>query len=564
MRKPIPQADDIRELLRASVDSRRVSVLEKMSRFALTGVWEARGRGYGLALGSTWPWYPDLDPEWVEGGRSNKIFNANRQKKSRLMTGEVEPDSEGPSQFTSSARKAWFKERNAGAGNGDPWRPHTFAYFDDFDLNGTGCNYFALTQNPESGKYACAMKNLPMQHVVYSRLARNPINSPWVCVRHIVPFEQAKEMYPNAAVEAKEFMEGYGHDLPLPIVVVYEYYDIGTSSTAPCRMVWLKDWAGDPVKKERNPWGRFLPVSFMVNNLLPGARYPTGGVFTMLKTQMVINEFEKGLLSRQKNGPVRVWNDSKLNNDDTNRYFQGLTSNVRLATGESAAMLDNLVFQLAGQSLSNADVEGLSHFEQQFGEDAALTEIDQNSVLNSQRTLGEIQQMQAAGASNRAFDDQNTKEGLIMMVKKAFHVAKTGDDDPVEVTVVLPDQRKRKMVVNMDDASSCAELFKEQANITIDVSNLTAVDTTTKRMNRLASLEKLLEFITLDPALAQKYGDKLAQEAIQAIGEDPDEWAQASPALQAMAQGQPVTPGTPMQSPGQGMRPMGAQVPQLA
>ncbi len=549
----------------AAVDTRRISLYAKQCRYVLTGIWDDSRSGWGAMHGEEWPWHQDTDPDWVEGGRSNKILNANRQKKSRLMTGDVEPDSGGCTKFTSAARKGWFKERWKGIGHGNPWRPHVFRYFDAYDLYGTGAIYGGLSQNQETGKNCADAKFVHMQNVLYDRTAVDPSTSPWVAVRHILPVWEAEAFLrkegidPKKARENQEHVESAGFAVSLPVCTIIEFCSKAVWGCEPCRMLWIKSFKGEPLKRQRNPLGNRLPLKFMVNNLLPGARYPAGLVYTALKTQSVINEIERGIVNRMRQPGITIWNDSKLNQQDISNYFKGENGgNIRLAAGNADENIDNLLRRESGVSLSNAEIEALQHFEGQFGQDVALSEIDQNAMLQSQRTLGEINQMQAAGASNRAFDDQNVKEGLIAFCQLMFDTAKGcqppdgkpyryGDDDPVEVTVTLPDQSKRQMTVNADEDSSCRELMDGAGEVTIDVSALSASDATTKSNNRLMELERIAAEINATPQGQMKYGDRLIKEFLTCIGEDADDWAQASDAMMAMGagmspQGMPMTP----------------------
>lgn len=562
---------DAQLMMSASVDVRRIALGQKQARYVLTGAWDDRLAGSVAMYGEEWPWYADVDPEYVEGGRSNKILNANRQSKSRLLTGDVEPESQGVSRFTSACRKAWFKTRWRGVGNGNPWRAHMFRYFDNYHLYGTGWIYASLTQNLETGKDCADVKSVHSQNVLYDRMAVDPSTSPWVAVRHIMPVIQAEAWLkaegidPRRARENTEHVESVGFSQAYPVTVIIEFYSLAFAGHEATRMVFVRSFRDEPLKRTKNPWGNRLPLRAMVNNLLPGARYPAGLAFTALKTQVIINEIERGVLNRMRQPGITLWNDSKLNQQDVKNYMAGLNGgNIRLDGGAKDETLENLLMRVPGVALSDAEVEALSHFEQQFGEDSALTEIDQNSMLQSSRTLGEIQQMQSAGASNRAFDDQNVKEGLVSMCHAVFWAGKD-DDDPCDITVDMSfaKQPPRQLTVNGGDGVDCKAMLERDGEIVIDVSALSSTDASAKRNNRLMELERIAAQINVSPQSQMKYGDSLIREAIMAIGEDPDDWAEASPMMQAAAAGQPIQ-GQPMTHLPNGAVPVPTGQPQVA
>lgn len=549
----LPTPDENADRCLAAVDVRRSAAIDKMARYALTGVWGTASRQMGPAL---WPWYQDADSEYADPGRSNKILNANRQKKARFLTGDIEPDSSGVKAVTSAARKAFFKARFAGKGNEQgSWRPHVYGFFDDFDFLGIGCCYISTVIDHDTDKDAVSVQHVPLQHVLYDPFARNPQNARWCCVRFVVSYDEAYAMYPEVAQRLKVTLQRENTGQPLEAVPIIHYYDIGIAGKDPSCTVWVGDFSEPHVEHKKSPYGRELPMAFMVGNLLPNARFPVGGVFTQMKSQMMANKVEEGVVTRLDNSSMRLWASSKVNPEDWKKYMLGeLRGNMRLDEGfEFDDVAKQVMADFSGQSLSNADMQAMEWADKQFNEDAGLSETNQGNVLEGGHTLGEVESLKAEASANRAFDDQNVKNGLVELVQKVFMVAKLFDDSPVDCTVILPTTSKSvRLTVNKDAGSSCKQLFDQPSEVTLDVSSLTASDAATKANERLLKLERLAALIVQGgPMAVMKYGDKLIQEGIDAIGEDPEDWIQEAPPMMpgapmAPQMGQPVPGGPPM------------------
>jgi len=531
---PLPESNAKR--VKTSIDPRYLSALYKMSQYAVTGLWQER-----LAYsdgGGEWPWMPDFDVEIVETGSLNKILVSNKVKKSRLLSGEIVPESEGVSRVMSNARKAWWKARANGSGQDTgPWAPFFFSFFDDFDLLGWGACAIETVQSRdydikrrkwnETG-VSVAVRNIPNSDVLYDPTVRDPRNSKWVAYRTFVPLYEAEKAFGKIAAEGVHyFRKSTGSD-SYPVVQVVDYYDVGLAGSEPSWTRWVGNIDNAPFKHQRNPYGAMLPVAFMVATPPPKCRYPVGAVLTLMRTQELLNQMQRKVINVAKKGPLDVWDDRITNSEDVANYVNGLNNgSVRIDHSAGRDEIANAVLRIPGAQLSNADMVAWEHAQRHFDESSGASQIDQGSQLDSQRTLGEIQQIQAASSSNRAYDDQCVKNGFIDVAEKVFKCAKMFDTSPVRVELELPDQSRRSVFIN-EGGLMASSLFDEDVPVVLDTGSLTAQDSRIKRLEKLQDIEKnvlpLLQTGVIDPRM-------VAKQILSALGEEnAEEWLMQAPA----------------------------------
>jgi len=525
---PLPESNARR--VKTAIDGSYQSALYKMSQYAVTGLWSNK---LPYAESShEWAWMPDFSVDVIETGSLNKVLVSSKVKKSRLLSGEIVPESENLSRILSNSRKAWWKARANGQGqDSGPWAPHIFSYFDDFDILGWGACCIEVADSREyilerkswrnNGKSVC-IRNIPASDVVYDPTVRDPRNSRWVAYRTFVPLYEAEKQFGKISEEGVHHVRRSSYSDSYAVVQVIDYFDVGLASSEPSWTRWIGRIDNAPYKHQRNPFGALLPVSFMVGSLPPKCAYPIGSVLTLMRTQELLNIIQRKVLSVSKKGPVDIWNERVANSQDISNYVNGINNgSIRVDHGVDTSEITNALVRHPGAQLSNADMVAWEHAQRHFDESSGASQIDQGNTLDSQRTLGEIQQIQASSSSNRAFDDQCVKNGMIDLCEKVFRVAHLFDTAPVEVEIELPDQSKRSVTIN-DGPLKASELFEKAVPVVLDSGALTAQDSRIKRLERLQDIEKnilpLLATGVIDPT-------NVAKHVLTALGEESlEEW----------------------------------------
>lgn len=548
------------------IDPRQLALIARMQRYAITTIWDDTAVQANVGRGDEWPWFEDWSPYTVETGRTNKILTANRLKKSRLLSAEIEPMSDDVSSVTSEGRKAFWKARFDGIGGTEgSFEPHIAGQFDDYDLLAVGCMYAGLVDDPKSGRQAAALRHVQLPNVVWDRSARSPVNARCVALRFMVPYDDAaNEFGKEAASQAKEWMRQQGLSSPAPVVPYIEYYDVGIGGKEPTRCCWLGSHHNKPYKLERNPYGAFIPAAFMVNSIPPGSRFPFGGVFTLMAVQEMINQMERYAVNVMKKGPIDLWRLNALESQDINDYVAGKNNGNITVTDESIEDIKNYLLRIDGAKLSPDNAMSQEHYERVFSETAGLSEVDRGNTSEQTKTLGELNLVQDQTATNRAFDDRQVTEGLARDVEVFFEVARLFDKAPVMVNYTMPDGSRRNPTINdpQDPRMSAANLLAQYSRVKIDPGSLTFSDARSKRLKKLQDLVGgLLPIMQLSPGLAMQTAPILMQRALTILNEDPSDFGlEGSPAMQAIAGGQvppnaPMQPTSPMTAPMNGMQP---------
>lgn len=533
MLSPIEQC---RQRALADCDSRYTKFLVDQAAYALTGVWQGSAADNQLVGSDTeWPWQIDVWPTSIDVEKSRRLTDSNTARRSRHLGGKVEPKVLGVDRYTAEARRGFWCARHDGYGIDSGWEQHIGSMFDDFDLLGVGSCGVGLVRDPESGKQKVAVQHYKATDVLWERNVRHPANSRRVVRRKFIPLEEALVYFlgkrgctlqhiNDSCLETRDNPSGH----LVRVVPVFEYWDIGLASfiegkeskgvlCEPTRCVWIGSISGGPcVIHERNPFG-CLPQAAMVNKLPPECRYPFGSVMLEMAANELATQGTVYLLSLLKKGPVDIWRKKHLDHKQLTNHKAGRGDGNLDITDATLEDMKSVLQREPGVQVTNALPLLMQLVDRRYDEAAKLSQADQGSFIDEDKTLGEFAQTQGEAATNRAFGKQQVELGLIRLFDRVFKVAERFDRAPVIVDVFGEDY-----FVNApgDARNSCEMLFKDPGKNIVDQGALTATDALTQMVQGLKKLEPV-QALAASGLVSQQ---KLAEETLKLIGYEPKDW----------------------------------------
>lgn len=518
-------ADEIRERVKTGIDLEYLRAKQKMGIYMLTGEWkdDRRLSGLGDAL---WPWFEDYTPSQVEIGRSKRILNASKMVLSRVPGSDIEPESPDVDKYLNGLRKGSWKKRAQGDDRGDGgWDVEMTAQFLDFRELGSGCIYHG-TKTDENGYQYATNIHVRATDVVYDRSVRNPLHARWVCVRFPIPYEEALATdWDKKKVEsAREYVNDKLMAYPLPVVYCHYYFDVGIGGKEPTRAVWIGHTDGPFVEREENIAGH-THVSWGVGMVPPGARWPLGGVYLQAATQAMLNSLEHYFKAVMNRIPLIGVDESKIAGNSLEKALRGETRGIvkfkDLATGQN---IQNLFTPIPGGEATQTVFKMWEIYTRQDAEDGGLSEIDRGNALESQRTLGEVQQVQNNSAANRGFDERQTVLMQERTVKRTFDVMKHFDRAPFEIMV--KGQRDHYLITLNDPSDPRTwmdKVFSKPSEVVVDPGAVTGNDMRMKTAKRIADLANIAPMVGKPGGVRP---EKMRDELLNAIGEpDVQDWA---------------------------------------
>lgn len=553
MNKQLQTADDIRERVKTGIDVEYLRAKQKCGIYMLTGEWKEE-RNLSSLGDALWPWFEDYVPDQLEIGRSKRILNKSKMVLSRVPGADIEPESIDVDVYLNDLRKKAWKHRAKGDMKGDGgWDVEMTAQFLDFRELGAGCIYHGTKTDADGNQYATNI-HVRSTDVVYDRSARNPLHSRWVCVRFPIPYEEALASgWDKKKVEsAREYVNDRLMAYPLPIVYVHYYFDVGIGGKAPTRAVWIGHTDGPFVEREENVAGH-THVSWGVGMVPPGARWPLGGVYLQAATQAMLNSLEHYFKAIMNRIPLIGVLEGSVVHNSLEKALRGETRGIvkfkELAKDQS---ISNLVAPIPGGEATQTVFQMWDIYNRQDTEDGGLSEIDRGNALESQRTLGEINSIQANSQANRGFDERQTVLMQERTVQRTFDVMKHFDRSPF--TVMVKGQRDHyPMVLNdpKDPRTWMDQVFAIYSEVVVDPGAVTGNDMRMKTAKRLADLANIAPMVGKPGGVRP---EKFRDEVLNAIGEpDVQDWAidEQAAALQQVLEQMPQQGGAggPMPAP---------------
>lgn len=534
--------DEIKNWLLESIDRDRLKAVQTASVYAATGDFNADVAA--VNGDAAWPYYQDYVYDQGQIGRANKTLNSGRLVMSRILSSDIEPETVGVLRETNLIRKGCWKHRARGDGAGDGgWAPEIESHFLDFRMLGAGTTFYSYKYDYRTGgenppQYV-SLAHTRQTDVVWSRNCRHPASSTEVCYRVLVPYRQAVAILQKAKVadaegtcaKASVFTAKDGNTTnvakTVPFLVFYTAWQPGRE---PTRAVMIGDSASPVfvVKPEQNKLGR-IPWNTWENFLPPGCRWPMGSVYMESTIQTAFDQINDYWRSFLNNPPFAGINDDCFVPGDIKKVLEGKRSFARLKKDLTKADVDSAIVQYRGGEMQQTVMAYKSDLDREYATVAGLSDIDRNQMLSSQRTLGEINQMQAAGQQNRAFDERKVAKGLAGLVETVFHGMAMFDRSPFVVDVDGYD-----FTVNdpSDPRTWMDQVMLEPGEVVIDPGALTGAD------NRQRSLEQAMTLVQMLGQFVGKYvnPEKFLDELLTRLGEpDSEEWKMMPAPMQAAA-----------------------------
>lgn len=529
--------DEIKEWLSEAIDRDRLKAVQIASVCAATGKWET---DVGAVNGDAkWPYYQDYVYDHGQAGRANKTLNSGRLVMSRILSSDIEPETTLVLPETNLIRKGCWRHRARGDHAGDGgWATEIESHFLDFRMLGAGSSFYAYKYDAEERQYV-SLANVRQTDVVWSRNCRHPGSATEVCYRVLVPYRQALAMMQKAKVaeaekacaQASIFTAKDGDTTNVAKTVPFlVFYSARQPGREPTRAVMIGDSASPVflVKPEENKVGR-IPWNTWENFLPPGCRWPMGSIYMESTIQTAFDQINDYWRSFLNNPPFAGINDECFVPGDIKKVLEGKRSFARLKKDLTKAEVDAAIVQYRGGEMQETVMAYKADLDREYATVAGLSDMDRNQMLSSQRTLGEINHMQAAGQQNRAFDERKVAKGLAGLVETVFHGMAMFDRSPFVVDVDGYD-----FTVNdpNDPRTWMDEVMREPGEVVIDPGALTGAD------NRQRSLERAMTLVQFLGQMVGKYvnPEKFIDELLTILGEpDSDEWKMMPPPMQAAA-----------------------------
>lgn len=501
-----------------SIDPSYYESLSSQIRYAIGEPWRVGNSSSGSA--TTLPYYDPPRLYLRKVGRSMKILSNAMVELSTVMDRDPEPKWTQVHNSISEARAQVFLSR---------WREFSWkseferAYL-EMSLLGLGILEWGIDIDPESGLQYAACRHSPLVQTLKD--AHEPDPGKWRYVgfvKYMAP-EDALALY---GAKAKKKIESsvvkIDSDGYREAVRVIEYWDRGYGPGDPSHMVFIGDVGGEViVDPEPNPFGNMLPFSYGENVLFPGFKHHCGRIIMQMAEQEARNKIEQAMFKTAQDHGMDVVNTERIDKEEFEKaYREGRT---RLyAKSSPPNMAEPAVERIPARELSSTALQMIQDLDKQLNAMSGVTDLERGSLTQQDRTLGEIQLLDARSQSSRARIIRQTMLFYVRSINAWARIAAKYDEYPARVDVF-----GSNMVFNdVDDPRSALKyLFEEPSEVVISSSSLSKQDDDMKRQVRL---QRLL-LLRGDPLVNQQ---KLLEEILETIGEDPAEF---------IAQAQPVDP----------------------
>lgn len=485
-------AEMITKRLREGYDADYHATLYKQTLYCLGEKWGGRVPGSSAADG-LFPSFPSHKVKLLAIGQSRRILNSMFISLSKVMYNEPEPEFPQVDKWMGEVRKQAFLTRYRGTGYADgSWSDQDCPMYLDGAGTGVGFKQFGAKRNPETGYTFIDSQYVPCYNVIWDRFARVPSRSRYICFVNYIPADEAIERFGKKAEDhIRQYWDGDATQYAEQ-VRIFEYFDLGSrdGKISPTQCTILGEMTNAPIDIEENEWG-CLPESHYCHFIAPGMDRPIGGIGLQMSTQEALNDMEKFGRNLMKQVGFRLVDLDQIHPDDVKRITSGnFPENVRFTPDKDSKMppIQNVPgaevgawFGMLWNILSN-----------QYTTDSGQTDMDRGNQLESDRTLGEAQILDARSQTQGAWSDLQAQKMHTRGVEKALKMMGIGDRD-----LMLLDIFGQNLPVNVPGIpqSYISAFLAEPSRTVIDVQKLRRGDLERERAQRIGNLERLAQWV---------------------------------------------------------------------
>lgn len=490
--------------VRQAVDVPWLDSLARKASYMLGQEWG----GYRSSdLGSEyWPYYPDVQVRRYKVGMGRDILNTAYLSLSRLMSADPMPAYSGIDAMTAEARaQFWLARYKHGGRTGNGFSSGIGSCFMDFDNLGVGFVRVGIEKGkPHEGLATerATVRYSPIHDTVFDASVRDPGEANHAAWREFWPVDLAVDKFGTkvkgkAGVNPEALVKGFvkqraewNTDQPHEVVEVVEYWQLERGKEAPTKVCLIGGIGGEAEYYAEEHDMDLLPLVGFMNVHPPKVHRPMGRIDLMTGTQEQKNQLRGYLRLVLANPPVDLIDPYGVDEDDVRAWRRGDETHVKT----TKPMTKDRVYwdRKPGMDAPSTLFQFDQDLDRQLNEDGGTSEIDRGNVLSEQRTLGEVQQVQAASQMNRAWAAKQAAIGFSRVVKVFEEVARRWDTEPAQIDVF-----GTKVNVNdpMKPESGADQLYFEPAEATIDSQSLTPQDDAVKGARRRAELDAFAPYV---------------------------------------------------------------------
>ena len=524
--------EDIKQLLLEAYDPEYYAQLYRQMCYAFGEKW--RGRVTGVTDEGDFPIFPDIVVRFLEIGQSRKIFTSQYIGLSKIMYMTPKPEFPQLDKFTAeTVAQFYLKRANSPYGK---WGDELDFAFMEGDGLGIGWVQIGAKTNPNTGYQYVSLRHSPTVQTLWSRHARNPGSTDWICFVHHYPKHEAFRLFgeKNCKDHVRDMWDNFGSH-KLEIVRIFEYYDIGITG-APTRAIIPGMMTNPPIRYEKNPYP-CIPAAHMLHVVAPGMRRPIGRIALQMQDQEALNDVERYLRKVLKSPSFDIVDVTMLDTDDLRRVSAG-DQNVKVKMTSNKA---NAVpyYRIPSAEAANTILALKEMYETNISQSSGTTDFDRGTQPSKTRTLGENMMVREDGQVQSGRTERQAAELHRSTCEKVLKIANVIDRDPLMLDIF-----GYNVPINepSEPMSYIQNFLAEESEVIVDEAAIQKKDLMRERAQRLQELQVLTPFVGPGMVSPQWF----IEEHIKAIGEDPKVVIDQSAVGGAMQQGmmqQPV--GTP-------------------
>lgn len=511
-------ASEVSDLIQEAWDKNWYDAVLGEQVYAYGGVQQTSG-----SAGMGWdqmPISPDVTSTYQEVGKVRLSLQAAYVAQSRIMSSEPEPGFEGLDEIEITVRQGYWRNRYHGLSGGQPWGQSGQDVWMDGRQHGVGAMQIGLETNRDTELQRTACQHVPILQMMWDPKARDPRRSEYVAaVKFLAPevaFARYGRLHCERHVRTYPISGDSRMGRQVSVVPVIEFFSTWIGDREPTEAICIGNLSSKPMAVKSNSVG--IPFAFMVHFLCPGMRKPIGVVAMQRSAEEQINDVIGYLKAVLAMAPGQTYVNTKaLDPEQVEGWKNGQSYSVMEVTDEQLTSAP--AWHVPGPEVDSSAVKLYELMTQEFGRQSGLSELDRGGSLQGDKTKFEVAQMQSAVAQNMGGTTFQTVRFLREWMVKVFQVGKMYDRDRFSLT--LKGEAIELNVAGEFDSHISKWLSKE-APLVLAAEDLTSADDESKRMKRMAQLERLAPLVGrgIDPL-------QYVTEMLRTIGiQDVEKWLQ--------------------------------------
>lgn len=509
---------------------------------------EPWGAGSALTRHKDIPYYPDVFAGAKEVGRIRKTLQSSQVAMSRVMSNDPEPVFSGLDRIYSQVRTQFWDTRYQGADfEAGAWGQELGDAWLEGENHGLGVVEVGLMTNRGTGRQRVHLRHSPATCTFLDPYVRNLRRSQSIGFVEWMSETRARQLYPGHVTDSDVLTPrhaGMTAQQSVRLVPVLRYYDTGLEGHDPAMAVYIGGIDKGPAWFGPNPYGRFIPAAFQMGFLPPGMRRPLGRVALQDDAEKSLQTVIDALKVSTRDGRgLRAVDTNLVGEQAWQDYRDGKVDMIELENSPEKGK--DVFYDALPMPIPDAWIRLYAIFDQEFTQQAQLSDLDRGSQTRTARTKFELQQIQASLAANGSGTTKRTIDFLAETVRKVMRVASVYDRDPVSLVV---DGTLVDFNVEGKPSSSMSQYCSKDVPVTLNRQSLLSGDDDNKARVNMERLAQMAPYVGrgIDP-------NRFLLELLRVLNyDDVDTWVQRQEemvAQQQQAAATGVAPGQPL--PGQ-------------